>query len=256
MLRGWTARPHGMTDGPGQAVCARGMVRPASAINPSVAVASSGGVVGGRISPISRATSVQVASTTAEIAGVASGANSNGRRSEMARSHAVRRRVDRGEQDDHGAGELPERRGIDPFHHAVGRPHPRHRGDDVISDRHQIPVAGHARHRVLHRHEVLVGDQAGPEELVVQCVARQLPDRPRRAVGDDAHLSVVDRRHLPCSSFTAYTSVSNGSTAPPSCARRTLLAPTTADGRRSSPRPTDLTRVTVRACRADSLGAR
>ena len=103
--------------------------------------------------------------------------------------------VDGGEQDHHGAGQLPEGRDKGPFHHASRRPHPRHPCDDVIGNRHQIPLAGYRRHGVLHRHEVLVGDQAGPEQLVVQCVAGQLPDRPRRAVGDGAHLGVVDRRH-------------------------------------------------------------
>ena len=59
------------------------------------------------------------------------------------------------------------------------------------------PSQRHRAHGVFRRHELLTGDDAGPQQLVVQRVAGQPTNRPRLAVRHRFHVRVVERRHRP-----------------------------------------------------------
>ena len=97
------------------------------------------------------------------------------------------------EVDDHSARQDAEGCVVPGGHHAVGAPQPQRLGSDLDSDGREVTVVRDCTHRLLQRHELLAGDAAGPEQLVLQDMTGQSADRPRRTVGDDVHLCLVEQ---------------------------------------------------------------
>ncbi len=104
----------------------------------------------------------------------------------------MRSSVDHREVDDDGTGQQAKGRVVLSGHHSVAAPQLQGQGGDLGGDRRQIALVGHRAHRLVQGHELLIGDEACPEQLVLQRVARQTTDGPRRAVRDDVHLRVVE----------------------------------------------------------------
>lgn len=103
--------------------------------------------------------------------------------------------VDNGEVDHRGAGQAAERRGMGGLEHPGGVPQLQHPIEGLLGKGRQVAVVGNRAHGFVQRHEVCSGYEPRPEQLILDRVGGQPPNRPWIAVAGEFQLRVVERSH-------------------------------------------------------------